>query len=116
MAVPTRIDLERKRGDTRRIIFKVKAKDTGSAVDLTGWTSFLLTVDPAKDPIDALNNIGQITGSIIAPASDGRVGFTPPGTWPIGNYFYDAQAIDANSEKVTIAEGKYKIIQDITKA
>lgn len=115
MAVPTTINIERKRGDTRRIIFKVKAKDTGLAIDLTGWTGFLLTVDPSKSPVDALNNIGQITGVVIGAATDGRVGFSPPGTFPIGNYFYDAQALDANTEKVTFAEGKYKVIQDITK-
>lgn len=110
----TKIDIERKRGDTRRIIFVVKDK-AGQVVNISLWTAFTLTVDPAKDPPDALNNEFQVTGAFITDGTDGRIGFTPPGTTAPASYFYDAQAIDDNAEKITIAEGKYKLTQDITK-
>ena len=111
------LPIKRKRGDTRRIVFKIKDGD-GAIPDISGWTAFLLTVDPSKDPIDATANLFQATGAIISDGTGGteaRVGFTPPGTTEAGDYFYDAQALDANSEKVTFAEGSYKLTQDITK-
>jgi len=111
------IDIKRKRGDTRRHIFIIKDPDTEQALDITGWSNFKLTVDPQKSPTSNTNNIGQIIGLNLddGAALKGHVGFSPPGTWPIGSYFYDAQAIDVNGEKVTFVEGKYKIEQDITK-
>ena len=56
-----------------------------------------------------------MTGVITAGGSDGRVHFIPAGTIDAGAYFYDAQALDSNGEKVTFSEGKYKVSQDITK-
>lgn len=111
----TKIDIERKRGDTRRMVFVVKDK-AGTVVNIGTWSAFTLTVDPAKDPADALNNIFQVTGALLTDGSDGKVYFVPPGTSPVGNYFYDVQALDGNVEKITIAEGKYKLTQDITKS
>ena len=109
---PTKINLSRKRNDTRRIIFRVTEK--GGNVNIASWTGFKLTVDPAKAPIDAANNVMNLTGTVVD-AVNGRVGFTPTGSTVIGDYFYDAEAIDDNSEKVTFAEGSYEITQDITK-
>lgn len=114
MAVPTKIKIERKRGDTKRMVFRIKDQETGDAIDITSWTSFLLTVDPAFNPADDTDNLFQIIGAIID-GPTGRVGFTPAGTTAPGNYYYDAQALDDNTEKVTFAEGEYILIQDITK-
>ncbi|MBX9912406.1 MAG: hypothetical protein K2Y25_00770 [Pseudomonadaceae bacterium] len=107
------IDISRKRGDTKRIVFVIKSG--GKAVNISSWTAFKLTVDPSKEPIDATTLAEQMTGALTAGGGDGRVHFLPAGTIPAGGYFYDAQALDANGEKVTFAEGKYKVSQDITK-
>jgi hypothetical protein len=111
----TEINLERKRGDTRRIIFRVKDSD-GLPVDISSGYSFILTVDPERSPIDASNNLFQITG-IIIDGPNGRVGFplTDQQADNLGTYYYDGQMIDPNSEKGTIVDGKIKFSQDITK-
>jgi hypothetical protein len=108
------INIERKRGDTKRLTFTVKDA-AGAVVDISAWTSFLLTIDPAKNPTDNSNNLGQLTGSFTTDGTDGKVYFVPTGTIADGNYFYDAQALDSAGEKCTFVEGKYKLTQDITK-
>jgi hypothetical protein len=108
------IDIARKRGDTRRLIFAIQ--DSGVAVDISAWTSFVLTVDPSKAPADTSANLEQMTGALTTDGTDGRVHFIPSGTIAPGAYYYDAQALDANGEKYTFAQGKYKVTQDITKS
>ena len=108
------LQIKRKRGDTRRITFVIKDAD-GVVVPIGGWTAFLLTVDPDKAPVDNTNNIFQVSGSLVTDGTDGRVYFTPAGTSVAAEYYYDAQATDDNGEKITFAEGSYKLTQDITK-
>lgn len=112
--MPTVINIERKRGDTCPIVFVVQDADE-NVVDISAWTNFLLTVDPSKAPTDALANIFQAAGAFVTDGTDGKVSFEPPGTSPIGNYYYDVQGLNNQAKKCTIAEGKYKIKQDITK-
>ncbi len=109
------IDIERPRGDTKRITFTLIDPDTSAAADISGWTDFKLTVDASSEPTDNTANIGQLTGSLLTDGTDGKVYFVPTGTWDIGEYFYDAQALDSNSEKTTFVKGAYNILQDITK-
>lgn len=112
--MPTSIPIEVKRGDTRRHAFRIK--DTADTViDISGWTGFLLTIDPSNKPADNSANIEQMTGTLVTDGTDGRVYFVPAGTAPVGKYSYDCQALDDNGEKVTFAEGKYVVEQDITK-
>ena len=106
-------DIERKRGDTRRMVFVIK--DGGAAVDIGAWTAFKLTVDPSKTPADGTTKLEEMTGVLTTGGADGRVHFIPAGTIAPGSYYYDAQALDANGEKITFSEGKYKVTQDITK-
>ena len=108
------VDITRKRGDTRRHTFTIKDKD-GNIVDISSWSAFVLAVNSDSEPSDVTNEIGKITGALTTDGSDGKVHFIPPGTWAVESYFYDAQALDANGEKVTFVEGKYKIEQDIAK-
>jgi hypothetical protein len=107
------IDMARKRGDTRRITFIIN--ESGAPVDISAWTSFKLTIDPNKAPPDASTKVEERVGVISSGGLDGRVHFIPTGTIEPGAYFYDAQALDSNAEKVTFSEGKYKVTQDITK-
>lgn len=111
--MPTTINIERKRGDTRRMTFVVK--DGGTAVPIGSWTNFLMSITTEKAPVDATPQIAQFTGSLATDGSDGRVYFVPVGTEPVGTAYYDIQALDDNGEKVTIAEGSYKVTQDRTK-
>lgn len=107
-------DITRRRGDTKPIVFRFT--ESGVAMDL-GGCSFLMTVDPAKDPADDTKNILQMSGTAL---TDGRVKFdmteleadiTP------GTYYYDVQITDADGKISTPEDGcgKFKIIQDITK-
>ena len=110
----TLLPIQRTRGDTRRMVFVIK-DSTGVIVDISAWTSFLLTVDPEIDPASAANNLFQAAGALVTDGTDGRVSFTPTGSSNAGEYHYDAQALDSNSEKITFASGAYNLIQDITK-
>jgi len=107
------IDIIRKRGDTRRVTFKI-ADSYGTAVNLTNWSNFVMTVNSEQAPIDDTNQISQQTGIMVDP-KNGRVAFVCDGNIPIGDYYYDIQATDANSEIVTLVDGKYTVGQDITK-
>lgn len=109
------IDIERKRGDTYADEFIIKSKATKKPVNIAGYT-FLLTVDPAKAPIDATNNLYQLTGTILDAAA-GRVEFAPSALQAdqLGNFFYDVQMVDGAGRKRTVESGKYKFTQDITK-
>ena len=113
--VPTEIDLTRKRGDTYADLFTLVDEDA-AAVDITGRT-YLLTVDPEPNPGDAVNNLFQLTGSIVS-APAGTVEFAPSAgqsDQTPADYYYDIQQTDAGGKIRTIATGKYSISQDITK-
>ena len=109
----TTVNLERKRGDTRAIVFTIS--DSTGAINIASWTNFLLTVDPERYPANADNNVFQVAGTFVTDGSDGQIAFIPPGTTDPGTYYYDAQCTDPAGGKVTFAEGRYKLRQDITK-
>lgn len=109
------VNITRKRGDTKRMVFTIKDPITKEVININAWTAFKMTIDPAKKPVNADNNIGQMDGSLLTDGTDGKVYFVPPGTWDVGKFYHDAQALDSNSEKHTFVEGKYVIEQDITK-
>ena len=115
---PTKIDLCVTRADSPLIgPFSITDKGTGAAIDITGF-SFLMTVDPAEEPIDALNNLFQISGVIVAPATGGKVTFQPSIanlTQTPAEYFYDIQMTDGGGAPLTIVKGAFEILQDITK-
>lgn len=110
------VAITRKRGDTYADELIIKSKKTGLPVPITGY-SFVLTVDPTKDPTSAATNLYSIVG-VILDAAEGRVEFAPT---PLqadvapGNYFYDVQMIDGAGRKRTIVLDKYKYEQDISK-
>lgn len=107
----TDLPITKTRGDTRRHIFIVKDSD-GVVVDISTWASFELAVTSIEDPPDATTLLEAMTGALTAGGTDGRVHFVPSGTLAVADAYYDAQAIDANSEKVTFARGTYNITQD----
>lgn len=115
MSVPTSLDITRVRGDTHAMQFTIK-DSAGAAVNVTGF-SFLLTVDPAPDPSDALNNLFQLTATLVD-AVNGVIEFAPTAMeadQTPNTYFYDLQMTDAGSAIRTIAKGKFIFTPDITK-
>jgi hypothetical protein len=107
-------DITRARGDTYPIEFTVKKN--GVPLDITSCT-FLLTVDPSKTPVDDVNNLFSLPGSIIsAPAGTVSFPINDVQADHIGKFFYDLQMIDASSLIRTIQSGKFTFVQDITKA
>lgn len=105
--------IQRKRGDTQRIIFTIQSGS--GAVDLSQWTSFVLTVSSEKEPTGPGYEVEVMLGKLSTDGKDGRVYFVPSATTPPGNYYYDAQALDSNLEKITFVEGGYRVTQDISK-
>ena len=103
-----------KRNDTRRHSFVITDSEK-VLVDISGWTQFVLAVNTLKAPEDDSTQVGTISGAFVTDGTDSRVYFVPPGTWDVGKYFYDAQALDSNSERITFVEGKYTITQDKVK-
>lgn len=108
-------DITRKRGDTYADEFIVKSAATGKPIDITGY-SFVMTLDPAKDPTTNANNLYQLTGTILNAAA-GRVEFAPSPAQAdrVGSFYFDVQMVDGAGRKRTIDGGKYKYTQDITK-
>lgn len=114
------------RGDTAPIVLRLTADAV--ALDLTGWTSFVLTIDPSEEPLDALGNIDQMPGTIRPPDTSGILEFVPSGidetakratsdAYPPADYFYDVQGINPLGNRTTLlaAGGSFQILQDITK-
>jgi hypothetical protein len=106
-------DITRSRGDTYPMEFTVKSD--GVPLDITSC-SFMLTVDPSKEPVDDTNNLWAIAGNIES-APGGTVSFSMNSTQAdhLGKYFYDLQMIDAAGYIRTIQKGKFNFVQDITK-
>lgn len=109
------IDITRTRGDTKRLILTLSNPTTGAVQSIAGWSTFRMGIDTLSAPPDATTNVATLNGSLLTDGTDGKVSFTVPNTIPIGNYFYDAQAVDANSEVYTFARGQFIVEQDRTK-
>lgn len=62
----------------------------------------------------SLNYFDTCTGGSVT-ATEGRVWFPTDGSIAVGEYYYDIQATDANTGKITLAYGGYSVVQDITK-
>jgi hypothetical protein len=106
-------DITRKRGDTRRITFVIT--QDGVPLNIAAWSGFRMTIDPSKAPADSSTLVEQLVGEQSTNGADGKMFFISTGTIAPGKYYYDCQALDDNGEKVTFAEGKYTVSQDITK-
>lgn len=108
-------NLTRKRGDTFADRFVITSEETGAVIDISGYT-FLLTVDPEKEPVDDSANIFQLTGTIVDAAA-GLVEFAPNATQAdqLGSFYFDAQLTAPSGRIRTFDSGKYKFTQDITK-
>ena len=71
-----KINIERKRGNTRRLVFHLEYE--GTVVPIDNFSNFKLTVDTDLYPADSTNNLEIMTGYIIS-APEGILGFTPSG-------------------------------------
>ncbi|RKZ36690.1 MAG: hypothetical protein DRQ49_17500 [Gammaproteobacteria bacterium] len=105
------------RGDSYPLELTIKDKDSGSVIDLTGY-SFILTVDTLKTPPDDTTKVFNVSGVLDGDPTTGKVSFTPSAIQTDiepASYYYDVQMTDASSNIRTIAKNKFKILQDITK-
>lgn len=110
-------EVERVRGDTDPIVFRLweGKKTDNTLLDFTGWT-FIMTVDPDADPLDASANLFSLVG--ILDLAEGTVTFEPteaqmditPDT-----YYYDFQRINTSNKIKTLIKNKFIVPQDITK-
>jgi hypothetical protein len=110
----TKLKIVKTRGDTSRINFTIK-DSSKFIVDISDWTGFTLTVDPSETPTDGTTKVSQVAGQLTTGGLNGRFYFQADDDIPVGSYFYDVQAVDANGDKCTIAKGAYIVEQDITK-
>lgn len=110
---PREININRKRGDTKRVVFVIK--NNGLPVDISGWTNFRLAIVSTSAPVDTSANVAVLTGVVTAGGTDGRVHFLVPDTIPVGSYYYDAEAADENGEIGTFVEGAWRVKEDRTK-
>lgn len=107
------ININRKRGDTRAIVFVVSFDSV--LQNISAWTDFRMSVNTLKAPLDNTTEVFQLTGVFVTDGSDSKIAFIPAGTTDVGTYYYDVQAIDPAGGKFTLTEGKYKLSQDKTK-
>jgi len=111
-------DITRRRGDTYADEFLLSDGVTGESLDLTGYTSFTLTVDSRVDPPDTTTQQYQLAGVVVGSATGGRIAFAPNDSQSnrVGVFFFDVQVVDAAGRKRTVDHGKYTYRQDITKS
>ena len=103
------------RGDSFPLIYTLKDKNTGLAINIAGW-SFKLTVSTEKDPVDETTKKFSVDG-VIVDAANGKFSFLPTeaNNADIGKYFFDIQYTNPSGHKRTIAKDKYTVSQDIGK-
>ena len=112
---PAEVNVEVTRRDSTPFSFTLQDAD-GEPINITGYTSFTLTVDPVEAPGDATANLFSITAAFPSPAS-GVITFSPSianNNQPPNEYFFDVEQIDDSSNVRTIMKGKYTILADIT--
>ena len=110
----TQINITRARGDTYRI--RITFTVDGLRLDLTGAT-LLLTVNSEENPVDATNQLFQLTGAIFGDEKDGVVDFTQTtdDADNVGEFFHDVQMTAVGGEIRTLIKGQFLMVQDITK-
>lgn len=104
----------RYRGDTAPDRFAIISD--GVAANITGST-FELTVDSLKDPLNTATQLYSLVGTITNGAA-GYLEFAPNSTQANqtpGRYYYDVQMTDGTGAIRTVVKGAYKYAQDITK-
>lgn len=112
------INITYKRGDSRPLVFVLSDQVTGLPLDITGYTLPVLAVNTEQEPVDITGQLFTITGAIDVDPTTGRISFTPTTTnsdQTPNTYFFDAQVLDASSNKLTFVEGEFAITQDIAK-
>jgi hypothetical protein len=113
---PEAVDICISRGDTTPWTFTIKDAVTGDPIDITGF-SYILTVDPQENPVDALQNLFALTGTLTFPLV-GIVQFamTPSeADQTPAEYFFDLQQTDGSGAIRSVAKGMFEFKQDITK-
>ncbi len=105
--------IERKRGDTYADEFVITKN--GQPIDITG-ASFLLTVDPTKNPTTSANNLYQLVGVVSGTPPNQVVSFAPTASQAnqLGKFFYDLQMTLGGVVRTVVLD-KYTYVQDITK-
>lgn len=108
-------DIVRKRGDTYPIQFKLLDIKTGEPYNFSQNT-FIMTVDPEKNPSTAENNIFSILGVPIDP-TEGTIEFYPDveNVDHVGRFWYDIEMTDSEGRVRTLIKAKFQLNQDITK-
>jgi len=107
--------IERYRGDTYANIFQIKDSN-GDPIDITNYT-FKMTVNTERYPQDETTQLYQVVGVLVSPLS-GTVKFAPNSTQADqdpGTYYFDVQMTDDQGAIQTVAVGKLRFYQDITK-
>lgn len=112
--IMTKIDISRPRGDTVEAVFLVKNLKN-KPINIHGFSGITMTVDPSATPIDGTTKVSTMLGELTSNGLDGSITVPIDGNIPTGNYFYDLQATTAGGKIVTLASGKYTVVQDITK-
>lgn len=112
---PRIIDICVPRGDTNPWTFTITESDGTTVVNITGF-SYVLTVDPSENPIDASNNLFVLTGAILD-GPNGVVEFemdSGEADQLPATYFFDTQQT-AGGGLTTVVKGKFEFQQDISK-
>lgn len=117
---PSRVNVQRSRGDTSPQNYQLVDR-TMTVIDVTGRT-FRLAVDPSSEPTSDANEIYELTGEIVD-AEAGKIRFplsAGDAAATAGAYFYDIEMTYDEDDAAlgvikTIAKGRWRIKQDVTK-
>jgi hypothetical protein len=102
--------IQRRRGNTHKDLLTIISSSTSLPVDITGC-GFVMNVTTDKAPASlGTNLLYSLTGTIVAPATNGQVTFTPTlsqATQAEGTYYYEVIMTDAQGLTETVALDKY---------
>lgn len=109
-------------GDTLALGFRIRSA-AGEDVDVTGST-FRLTINRRRHPVDAADQIVQLSGTIVD-AAEGRVAFgVSANAWNsvprsdfqggVASFFYDIEWTDGAGVVKTFGVGRFLLARGIT--
>jgi hypothetical protein len=102
--------IQRRRGNTHKDLLTIISSSTNLPIDITGCSFVMnVTTDKAPDSLGA-NLLYSLTGTIVSPATNGQVAFSPTQTQATqadGTYYYEVIMTDAQGLTETVALDKY---------
>lgn len=101
--------------------------ESGSAVNLTGYTARMHVRSSYEDPeaavilttenggISITANTGRLALSLNPSTTESIPGFNATGTPPTSNYVYDLELVAPNGAITRLLQGRFRVVEEVTR-